>query len=56
MFDKFEVLMRWKLSSDLSFLLLGVSDGHTFFDFSNNCPIVFVVYTGFKHQPQLVTP
>ena len=23
---------------DLSFLLLGVSDGHIFFDFSNYCP------------------
>ena len=38
MFDKFEVLMSWKLSSDLSFLLLGVSDGHIFLDFSNYCP------------------
>ena len=27
MFDKFEVLENWKLSWDLSFLLLGVSDG-----------------------------
>ena len=38
MFDKFEVLMSWKLSWGLSFLLFGVSDGHIFFDFSNYCP------------------
>ena len=42
MFDKFEVLMSWKLSSDISFLLLGVSDGHIFFVFSNYCPCLFV--------------
>ena len=40
MFDKFEVLESWKLSWDLSFLLLGVSDGHIFFHFSNYCPKV----------------
>ena len=40
MFDKFEVLESWKLSWDLSFLFLGVSDGHIFFDFSNYCPII----------------
>ena len=33
MLDKFEMLMTWKLSWDLSFFLLGVSDGHIFFDF-----------------------
>ena len=41
MFDKFEVLVNWKLSWDLSFLRLGVSDGHIFFDFSNYCPVAF---------------
>ena len=40
MFNKFEVLESWKLSWDLSFLFLGVSDGHIFFDFSNYCPII----------------
>ena len=43
MFDKFEVLMSWKLSWGLSFLLLGVSDGHIFFDFSNYCPYLVVI-------------
>ena len=38
MFNEFEVLEIWKLSWDLSFLFLGVSDGHIFFDFSNYCP------------------
>ena len=38
MFDMFEVLENWKLSCDFSFLLLGVSDGHIFLDFSNYCP------------------
>ena len=38
MFDKFVVLMTWKLSWGLAFLLFGVSDGHIFFDFSNYCP------------------
>ena len=33
MFDKFEVLMSWKLSWGLSFLLFGVSNGHIFFGF-----------------------
>ena len=46
MFDKFEVLVEsWKLSSDLSFLFLGVSDGHIFFDFSNYCPNITYVRT-----------
>ena len=40
MFDKFEVLENWKLSWDLAFLLLGVSAGPIFFDFSNYCPYV----------------
>ena len=47
MLDKFEVLMRWKLSYGLSFLLFGVSDGHIFFDLLNYCPIA----TFFAHQP-----
>ena len=38
MFDKFKVLMSWKISWGLSFLFFGVSDGHIFFDFSNYCP------------------
>ena len=40
MFNEFEVLEIWKLSWDLSFLFLGVSDGRIFFDFSNYCPII----------------
>ena len=40
MFDKFKVLMSWKLSWGLSFLVFGVSDGHIFFDFSNYWPII----------------
>ena len=44
MFDKFEVLESWKLSWDLSFLLLGVTDGHIFFDFSNHCPEVSPIW------------
>ena len=48
MFDKFEVLMSWKLSWGLSFLLFGVSDGHIFFDFSNYCP--FTSWQA-RHQP-----
>ena len=40
MFYKFEVLMTWKLSWGLSFLLFGVSDGHIFFDFSDYCPFL----------------
>ena len=35
MFDKFEVLMSWKLSWGLFFLLLGVSDGHIYSIFQN---------------------
>ena len=41
MFDRFEVLMSWKLSWGLSFLLFGVNDGHIFFDLSNYCPCGF---------------
>ena len=41
MFDKFKVLMSWKISWGLSFLFFGVSDGHIFFDFANYCPYVF---------------
>ena len=33
MFDKFEVLMSWKLSWGLSFLLFGVINGQIFLDF-----------------------
>ena len=43
MFDKFEVLMSWKVSWGLSFLLFGVSDGHIFFYFSNFCPLLNVL-------------
>ena len=38
MFDKFEVLMSWKLSWGLSFLLFGVSNGHIFFGFQIIAP------------------
>ena len=37
-FRAFEVLMSWKLSWVLSFLLFGVIAGHIFVDFSNYCP------------------
>ena len=40
MFDKFEVLESRKFSLYLSFLLLGVSDGHIFFEYSNYCSTV----------------
>ena len=50
MFDMFEVLESWKLSCDLSFLLLGVSDGHIFFDFSNYCPPVLTTNIEYVHK------
>ena len=55
MFDKVKVLMSWKLSWGLSFLLFGVSDGHIFFDLLNYCPYVicmksesFLLYLGWS--------
>ena len=41
----FGVLISWKLSSDLSFLLLGISDEHIFFDFSNYCPSIIEAWS-----------
>ena len=38
MFDKFEVLMSWKLSWGLSIVLFGVSNGHIFFGFQIIAP------------------
>ena len=51
MFDKFEVLMSWKLSWGLSFLLFGVSDGHIFFDFSNYYP--YMTFNDKRYQQSL---
>ena len=42
MFDKFEVLMSWRLSWDLSFLLFGVSNWHIFFDFFKLLPLCYL--------------
>ena len=53
MFDKFKVLMSWKLSWVLSFLLFGVCDGHIFFDFSNYCP--YIIYNIFFHMWYLIS-
>ena len=54
MFDKFEVLMSWNLSWDLSFLLFGVSDGHIFLDFSNYCLYVFHAYWFVQMTPFVI--